>query len=369
MFLKKRLLALLTIASFLFAGMIPTVSAAPQELVSESGYTYHIADDGKSVVLTGYTGTETELILPSEIDGKPVFSVSGFQADNAVDIQKIVIPEPVRIIGPGYLRRDSFRGFTALTELVLPDSLFAVYRSFWDCTAIRTVRLPHSLHILAYSFNGCPDIRFEAYPLTYNRLVSSRFDAETAMSAYMDIIPYPYTTGDLNADNQINTTDARLLLQAAVDKLSLSEEAAAVSDVNGDGKVDTTDARLALQYAVGKTDDLAAELLPDIPLIDPDDSSARVYQIVTPDDTQDFLEQPIASPHEFLQTLASLMATKSCTGFDQIKTMAQYTVHIETATATMSLGFFTKSGTRLEIRYEGHCFAYSDIDDLLSYLI
>ncbi len=57
--------------------------------------------------------------------------------------------------------------------------------------------------------------------------------------------------GDVNADNKIDSTDARLVLQYAVGKVtSLANQAAA--DVNGDNKIDSTDARLILQYAVGK---------------------------------------------------------------------------------------------------------------------
>lgn len=60
--------------------------------------------------------------------------------------------------------------------------------------------------------------------------------------------------GDINGDGVVNTTDARLALQAAVEKIELSESQRQIADVSGDGTVDTTDARLLLQYAVGKLD-------------------------------------------------------------------------------------------------------------------
>ena len=57
--------------------------------------------------------------------------------------------------------------------------------------------------------------------------------------------------GDVNGDNKVDSTDARLVLQYAVGKVTtLGNQAAA--NVNGDSKVDSTDARLILQYAVGK---------------------------------------------------------------------------------------------------------------------
>ena len=57
--------------------------------------------------------------------------------------------------------------------------------------------------------------------------------------------------GDVNGDDEVDSTDARLVLQLAVGKITaLAVQSAA--DVNGDGKADSTDARLILQLAVGK---------------------------------------------------------------------------------------------------------------------
>ncbi len=60
--------------------------------------------------------------------------------------------------------------------------------------------------------------------------------------------------GDVSGDNKIDFTDARLILQFAVKKISGSELDTVLADVNEDGKIDSTDARLVLQYAVGKID-------------------------------------------------------------------------------------------------------------------
>ncbi len=67
--------------------------------------------------------------------------------------------------------------------------------------------------------------------------------------AYVDPYAMP---GDVNGDGRLDTTDARLALQAAIGKAELDAAQTAAADVNGDGKVDTADARLILQAAVGK---------------------------------------------------------------------------------------------------------------------
>ena len=60
--------------------------------------------------------------------------------------------------------------------------------------------------------------------------------------------------GDMNYDGKVNTTDARMALQFAVEKLEITEDQWIVGDVNRDEVLNTTDARLILQYAVGKID-------------------------------------------------------------------------------------------------------------------
>ena len=358
----KRLCAVVIVCLFA-CGMLPAASADDlQQLTDENGYTYHLSESEKAIVLTGYTGTDIELTLPHEIDGKPVTIISGFHADNGSQIQKVVIPNSVRII-----ERSFFKQFTVLHELILPDSLFAItLNSFTGCTALRNVRLPLGLHMIDWSFRDCPDLRFEAYPLTYDRLL---YEQER-----IDIIPYPYTTGDLNADNQINTTDARLLLQAAVDKLTLSDEQAAVADVNGDGVSDTTDARLVLQYAVGKTDGFKAEIMPDVPLIDPDDPNVTVVQTSTPYGSMGMpqqLDPPVSvpSPRVFLRVLESIMSTPGRGVLPG--PLAQYYVSVKTKTESFELLFFThdeNGSAGLRVAYEGCYLGYGGGSALLPYL-
>ena len=61
-----------------------------------------------------------------------------------------------------------------------------------------------------------------------------------------------YTLGDVNNDGKINSSDALLILQSAVGKITLSTTQALSADVNKDGKINSSDALKVLQYAVGK---------------------------------------------------------------------------------------------------------------------
>ncbi|MBO5796973.1 MAG: dockerin type I repeat-containing protein [Clostridia bacterium] len=60
--------------------------------------------------------------------------------------------------------------------------------------------------------------------------------------------------GDVDGDDALTSTDARLILQYVTEKIASEELTGELADVDGDGEVTTTDARLVLQYAVNKID-------------------------------------------------------------------------------------------------------------------
>ncbi|MCL2487550.1 MAG: PA14 domain-containing protein [Oscillospiraceae bacterium] len=62
--------------------------------------------------------------------------------------------------------------------------------------------------------------------------------------------------GDIDGDGGVNITDARLVLQHLVDKITLDGPALEAADVDLNNKVDITDARVVLQYLVGKVGEL-----------------------------------------------------------------------------------------------------------------
>ncbi|MBE6757957.1 MAG: hypothetical protein E7552_05350 [Ruminococcaceae bacterium] len=64
--------------------------------------------------------------------------------------------------------------------------------------------------------------------------------------------------GDVDGSGRVDSTDARLTLQYAVQKITADALDLATADVDGSGRVDSTDARLILQYAVQKIDSFPA---------------------------------------------------------------------------------------------------------------
>ena len=66
-------------------------------------------------------------------------------------------------------------------------------------------------------------------------------------------IHYDYEyIGDVNGDSYINSTDALIVLQHTVKKITLTKDQQKLADVNKDNLVNSNDALWILEYAVGK---------------------------------------------------------------------------------------------------------------------
>ena len=79
-------------------------------------------------------------------------------------------------------------------------------------------------------------------------------DQVLALQAAIDglVVKPPYILGDLSGDGLVKAADALMALQAASNKLTLTETQKLAGDVNGDNKVTAADALFILQYASNK---------------------------------------------------------------------------------------------------------------------
>ncbi|MBO5797301.1 MAG: dockerin type I repeat-containing protein, partial [Clostridia bacterium] len=76
------------------------------------------------------------------------------------------------------------------------------------------------------------------------------FSATFNVAVMSNVIP-----GDVDGDEQITSTDARLTLQFYAGKVSEEDLTVEAADVDGDGTITSTDARLILQLYAGKIED------------------------------------------------------------------------------------------------------------------
>jgi hypothetical protein len=149
----------------------------------------------EGVIITEYTGSSKELIIPSTIGGKRVVIIgngsnsifrddrvrenvesvvipygvfklgdiregaAGFHGafENSVNLSSVFLPEGLEIIGD-----NTFKGCAGLTSIVFPDSVLRIGSSaFMECTGLTSVDIPDSVTSighLAFSGSGLTSI-------------------------------------------------------------------------------------------------------------------------------------------------------------------------------------------------------------------
>ena len=119
---------------------------------TESGdFEYRILNDGTAEI-TGYNGTASDLVIPSEIDGYKVTSIGYYAFRDNMNIVNAEIAEGIAKIGEW-----SFSGCTNLKNISVPESVTDIEMyAFENCTSLESITIPHSVTELSfYAFDGC----------------------------------------------------------------------------------------------------------------------------------------------------------------------------------------------------------------------
>ena len=90
----------------------------------------HYMEEDETISISGYTGTDTEVVIPKTIDGYTVECIDQYSFTGNTDITKVVIPDTVTRIG-----EEAFRNCSNLEEIVLPDSTISIRAYAFDGTA------------------------------------------------------------------------------------------------------------------------------------------------------------------------------------------------------------------------------------------
>ncbi len=119
---------------------------------ASDGFSY-IEADGE-IVITGYSGTEKNLVIPGEIDGM-IVNVINSNAFKNLDIESVVIPSSIVTIG-SY----AFKGCSKLTSVEFEEdsSLEIIDMSaFQSCSSLKSIVIPEGVQFVERTvFAGTP---------------------------------------------------------------------------------------------------------------------------------------------------------------------------------------------------------------------
>lgn len=123
----------------------------PEDRTSDDGFSYRLYARRGYAEIERYDGSETDLVLPSEIDGWPVTAIHGLHGENEDKIERVVFPEGLTVI-------EDFMCdcMSSLREVVLPQGLERIGRfAFAGCRQLEHIDIPQSVKSIGeYAFEN-----------------------------------------------------------------------------------------------------------------------------------------------------------------------------------------------------------------------
>ncbi len=146
--MKNMLTVMLTL--LLTLALTCTLAEEAPTVYTSGDWKYVLLADGTAEI-TGYYGNSDDLIIPAELDGRPVTSIGIGAFANHISLSSVTLPEGLISIG------DFAFSEAGLYSITLPDTLVSIGDCAFDyCVGLTSVNLPDSLVILGMNpFNGC----------------------------------------------------------------------------------------------------------------------------------------------------------------------------------------------------------------------
>lgn len=120
-----------------------------------SGYTYRFLTEN-TIAITDYNGYDTEVTIPSKIDG---YTVTGVEYMDTSNVRKIVMPDTVTYIGECAF--GDYDDSVPLEEVVLSKNLKTIGPwAFSRCFELKSIDIPESVNEIENgAFSGCYSLK------------------------------------------------------------------------------------------------------------------------------------------------------------------------------------------------------------------
>ena len=275
------------------------------DLYSSQGLNYQLSTDQTYYIVTGIvTRTDTEIIIPSTYNGKPVTSIGDEAFYYCYNLTSIVLPNSVTSIG-----NYAFEDCTSLTSITIPNSVtsiggcafkccsaeikwgdnptiteignsaFSYYKgtsitipnsvttignnAFYDCSSLTEVTIPNSVTSIGIAaFNNCSSLTSITIPNSVTSIGSYAFSGCSAEIKWGDnptlteIGDYAfsgYKGTNITIPNNVTSIGSSVFYNcSSLTSITVDTNNQYYKSI--DGNLYSKDGTTLIQYAIGKTD-------------------------------------------------------------------------------------------------------------------
>lgn len=149
----------------------PSIPNDGQQTASE-GLKYTLIDEGNSYSVGQGTCTDTEIVIPSTYDEKPVTKIENKAFYKCSSLTSIVISENITAIA-----NTAFRGCSSLTSVDLPSNLTHIgFEAFSHCSYLTSVHIPDNVKFIGgWAFCMCSSLASINIPNKVSKIDDNAF--------------------------------------------------------------------------------------------------------------------------------------------------------------------------------------------------
>ncbi len=135
-------------------------------ICNDDGYIFY------NSYLVGYNEKNTEIVLPSEHDGKE-YKIYDHAFKNCTQLKNITVSNGITGIG-----ESAFSGCTSLKKITISDSVKSIDGSaFYGCTGLTSITIPNGVtSISASAFKGCSNLETVTVPNSVKSVGADAFE-------------------------------------------------------------------------------------------------------------------------------------------------------------------------------------------------
>ena len=157
---------------------VTKIYAATGDVVESGDWEYKMLGDG-TIEITKYIGQDTEVVVPSQIDGYSVKGIGDSAFEALYSVKSVEIPRGITSIGAcafyGCFRISNidipegvtsiggaaFYGCTSLSSIDIPEGITSIgNNTFYECSSISSIDIPEGVTSIGDSaFRGCTSLR------------------------------------------------------------------------------------------------------------------------------------------------------------------------------------------------------------------
>ncbi|MDR1127471.1 MAG: leucine-rich repeat domain-containing protein [Treponema sp.] len=194
--------------------MVLLSAAFSQDWVAdpESDFEVSLNDTSDGCIITTYTGSDRDVVIPSKIQGYPVKGIGDGAFYKCRSLASVTIPNGVTKIGV-----EAFCKCRSLVSITIPDGVTEIGKwTFKDCSSLVSVVIPEGVTQIGVSaFHGCSNLASIAIPDSVMKIGIVAFK-DCSSLVTVDIAPHNRKWGMGNYPSFYGCSKVSLASQAAL---------------------------------------------------------------------------------------------------------------------------------------------------------